>query len=49
MEEKDPKKNPLYLLTNAVEEGDPTAAIKIKDRLNKSDGPSEMSVCYYFK
>ena len=42
MEEKDPKKNPLYLLTNAVEDGDPAAAKKIKDRLNKSDDPSEM-------
>ncbi len=42
MKEKDLKNNPLYLLTTAVENGDPTAAKRIKDHLNKSDDPSEM-------
>ncbi len=38
----DPQKDPIYLLTTAVEEGDPEATKKIKDRLNNSDDPSEM-------
>ena len=38
----DPKKDPIYLLTKAVEEDDPEATKKIKDHLNKSDDPSEM-------
>ena len=38
----DPKNDPIYQLTNAVEEGDPEAGKKIKDHLNKSDNPSEM-------
>ena len=38
----DPKNDPIYLLTKAVEEGDPEATRKIKDRLNKSENPSEM-------
>ena len=38
----DPKNNPLYLLSKAVEEGDPKAIQKIKDHLNKSEDPSEM-------
>ena len=38
MEEKDP----LYLLAQAVEQGDPKVAQKVKDRLDKSDNPSEM-------
>ena len=38
----DPKNSPLYLLTKAVEEGDPSATKKVKDRLNKSEDPSEM-------
>ena len=38
----DPKHDPLYLLTKAVEEGNPDAAKKVKDRLNKSENPSEM-------
>ena len=42
MKEIDPKKDPLYLLTKAVEGGDPEATKKVKDRLNKSDNPSEM-------
>ena len=42
MNEIDPKSDPLYLLTNAVEKGDPEAAKKVKDRLNNSDNPSEM-------
>ena len=42
MKEQSPIEDPLYLLSNAVEKGDPTAAKKIKDRLNKSDNPSEM-------
>ena len=42
MVEKDPKSDPLYLLSNAVEKGDPTAAKKVKDRLNSSEDPSEM-------
>ena len=42
MQNKDPKNDPLYLLANAIEEGDPTASKKVKDRLNNSDDPSEM-------
>ncbi len=42
MEEQNLKKNPLYLLSKAVENGDPLAARKVKDHLNKSDDPSEM-------
>ena len=42
MKEIDPKKDPLYLLTKAIEEGDPQSIQKIKDFLNKSDDPSEM-------
>ena len=42
MIEKDPKKDPLYILTQAVESGDPDASKKVKDFLNKSDNPSEM-------
>ncbi len=42
MQEIDPKNNPLYLLTRAVEEGDPEATKKVKERLNKADDPSEM-------
>ena len=38
----DPSNDPIYLLTKAVEEGDPGATKKVKDRLNKSDNPSEM-------
>ena len=42
MDKIDPKNDPLYLLSKAVEEGDPEAVKKVKDRLNKSDNPSEM-------
>jgi len=42
MREKDPKSDPLYLLTKAVERGDPEVGQKVKDRLDKSDNPSEM-------
>ena len=42
MKKQNPIEDPLYLLSKAVEEGDPTAAKKVKDRLNKSDNPSEM-------
>ena len=42
MKKIDPKNDPIYQLTNAVEEGDPEASKKIKDHLNKSDNPSEM-------
>ena len=42
MKEIDPKTDPIYLLTKAVEEGDPDANKKVKARLNKSDNPSEM-------
>ena len=42
MKEIDPQNNPIYLLTKAVEQGDPKAAKKVKDRLDKSDCPSEM-------
>ena len=42
MEKIDPKNDPIYLLTKAVENGDPEASTKIKDRLNKSENPSEM-------
>ena len=38
----DPQKDPLYLLTKAVEKGDPKVAKEIKDYLDKSDNPSEM-------
>ena len=38
----DPQNDPIYLLTKAVEEGDPEANEKVKDRLNKSEDPSEM-------
>ena len=42
MKEIDPKKDPLYLLTKAFEQGDPKVAKKVKDLLDKSDNPSEM-------
>ena len=42
MAEIDPQNEPLYLLTKAVERGDPLAANKVKDLLDKSDNPSEM-------
>ena len=42
MKRIDPQSDPLYLLTKAVERGDPEIAIKVKDRLDKSDNPSEM-------
>ena len=42
MEEHTQREDPLYLLSSAVEKGDPSAAKQIKDRLNKSDNPSEM-------
>ena len=51
MKEIDPKKDPLYLLAQAVEQGDPKVAQKVKDRLDKSDNPSEMRYlkdCLYY-
>ncbi len=42
MEQIDPRHDPLYLLSKAVEEGDPEATKKVKDHLNRSDNPSEM-------
>ena len=42
MKEIDPKNDPLYLLTKAVEKGDPQVSKKVKDRLDKSNDPSEM-------
>ena len=42
MNEIDPKSDPLYLLSQAIEEGDPEAIIKVKDQLNRSENPSEM-------
>ena len=42
MKEIDPTIDPLYLLTKAVEEKDPGAIRRVKDRLNKSEDPSEM-------
>ena len=42
MNKIDPQNDPIYLLTKSVEEGDPEATKKVKDRLNKSDDPSEM-------
>ena len=42
MTAQDPKNDPLYILTQAVEEGDPGAIKKVKDRLSKSEDPSEM-------
>jgi len=42
MKKIDPKSDPLYLLTKAVEQGEPRVAERVKDRLDKSDNPSEM-------
>tara|TARA_Y100001968_G_scaffold103834_1_gene93847 strand:+ start:399 stop:644 length:246 start_codon:yes stop_codon:yes gene_type:complete len=42
MKDIDPQKNPIYILTKAIEKGDPEAAKKVKDRLNKTENPSEM-------
>ncbi len=42
MKEIDPKNHPLYLLTKAVENGEPEAKKKIKDHLNKTEDTSEM-------
>ena len=42
MKDKDPNNDPIFLLTKAVEEGDPEASKAIKNRLSKSDNPSEM-------
>ena len=42
MKEIDPKRDPFYILTKAVEQGDPEAAKKVKELLDKSDDPSEM-------
>ena len=42
MNEKDPEKDPLYLLTKAIERGDPEAAKKVKAKLYNSENPSEM-------
>ena len=42
MKEQNPLEDPLYLLSKAVEKGDPKAAQQAKDLLNKSDNPSEM-------
>tara|TARA_B100000700_G_scaffold151077_1_gene167842 strand:+ start:164 stop:409 length:246 start_codon:yes stop_codon:yes gene_type:complete len=42
MKDKDPNNDPIFLLTKAVEEGDPEANKKIKAHLNQSDNPSEM-------
>ena len=42
MKKIDPKKDPIYLLTQAVEQGDPKVAQKVKDHLDQSDDPSEM-------
>ena len=42
MKEIDPTRDPLYLLTKAVEQGEPHAAQKVKDHLDKSENPSEM-------
>ena len=43
MKQVDPKNDPLYLLSKAIEEGDPKATQKVKDRLNKSDDPLKES------
>ena len=42
MKEIDYESDPLYLLTKAVEQGDPKVAKRVKDLLDKSDNPSEM-------
>ena len=42
MEQIYPRHDHLYLLSKAVEEGDPEATKKVKDHLNRSDNPSEM-------
>ena len=42
MKEIDYESDPLYLLTKAVEKGDPKVSKKVKDLLAKSDNPSEM-------
>jgi len=39
---KDPENDALYLLTKAIEKGDPEAAQKVKSHLNNTDDPSEM-------
>ena len=42
MKEIDPNNDPLYLLSKAVERGDPEATKTVKEYLNKSDNSSEM-------
>ena len=42
MTELDPKSDPIYLLSKAVEEGDTEAIKKVKYYLIQSDNPSEM-------
>ena len=42
MSEKIPINNTFYLLSKAVEEGDPEVVHKIRDLLSTSEDPSEM-------
>ena len=42
MKNIDPQNHPIYLLTKAVEEGDPEASKKVKKCLSNSEDPSEM-------
>ena len=42
MEQEQELNKNLFLLSKAVEEGDPTASVKIKELLNASDDPSIM-------
>ena len=42
MTKQNPIDNAFFLLSKAVEEGDPTAAKQIKERLGSSEDPSEM-------
>ena len=42
MNKIDPERDPIYLLTKAVEAGDSEVAKEIKQRLDNSDNPSEM-------
>ena len=42
MNKINPEKDPIYLLTKAVERGDYEAAKKVKKQLDNSEDPSEM-------
>ncbi len=44
MKEIDHESDPLYLLTKAVEEGDPKVAKKVKELLDKSIHPTSKMI-----